>query len=446
MTVLLSWTFDVGPPTISLNAPPRSSVVGLPTTGHPLGTGCYFSSETTMSSTPRAKPEAMPAAVAWTTAGWTRTLSGVLAMGSPVILLTVLAQPLIGVPLAAAVVALFITALRKRRLATAEVFLEADGIRVESSRHRRRIRRSAVASAFDDATSRNAVLHLANGASVELGIADPDARERVLTHLGQTLEQRALVAPLRGMLGAFTRGLLAFVGSYVGLTIAFGILGLMVPSLRSWSISLPPLIALATTMLVVKWIGNPRVIVGADGIRLTGRLLPKVIPYSRLASLEETAISAQGLHGISVTLDDASKVFLPTVAQSTGQIEALIRRIREGRRRYEQSERAPLENFERAGRTMKAWREDLVRLSRGGGFRTATIDPRAIESLAADPTAPIDRRVGAALALREVAPDAVARIRIAAERSVDDRVRIALEEAAAEHVDEDRLERALRAR
>jgi hypothetical protein len=306
----------------------------------------------------------------------------------------------------------------------------------------RRVARRDVVGAFDDPETGATVLHLTNGARLELGLNDKTARETVLHHLGQTLDQRALTALLRGTIGPFTRGLLAF----AAFTIAFPVLLAFVPlsrtALHSATLLSPVIAAALTTFFVRRW-GSPKVIVGMDGLRLVGRLRPRFVPFSKIVAVEEMKPRPDGLRGIELRLEDGEVLLLPTVAQSTGQIAALRERIQEGRRRYAATTRPPLENFERAGRPVKDWRAELTRRVQGGGFREATIDPHDLEQLVGDPSASIDRRVGAALALRVAAPDAVARVRVAAARAADEHVRIALEEASAVDLDDARLEQAL---
>ena len=77
-----------------------------------------------------------------------------------------------------------------------------------------------------------------------------------------------------------------------------------------------------------------------------------------------------------------------------------------------------------------------------GGFRDAALGSSDLEQVLADPRAPLGRRIGAALALREDATG-LARVRVAASTAADPRVRVALENAGADDLDEQELMRAI---
>jgi hypothetical protein len=366
------------------------------------------------------------------------------------LLVTALTSPLLGMPILALAVFGAYRALRPRRLDDARVVFDDEGIRLEGTRGMRRVRRSEVMSGFDDPEGRATVLALANGVRCELSLNDPLERERVLVHLGQTIDQRALVAPLRGMLGAFTRGVIAFCLSLVVWSVVFALLTKAFGPSFGHSVGHSPaimfILSALVTLVVVQRVGSPRVVIGTDGLRLEGRLIHRFVPFSRVASVHEMPAVPNGMSGVVVLLTGGGRVVLPTVAQTTAQVNALVERIREGRRRYEASGgRSPTPHLERGGRTMKAWRSDLAQQLRPGGFRQASIDAADLERVVENPAVPLERRVGAVLALRELADDsgALARVRVTAGCAADERVRVALEEAAADELDETRLDRAL---
>ncbi len=93
---------------------------------------------------------------------------------------------------------------------------------------------------------------------------------------------------------------------------------------------------------------------------------------------------------------------------------------------------------------IEEWRAALDEVALGErGFRGAAVPDDELYEILQDPAAPLGRRVGAALVLRRRDGDARARIRVAAETSVEPRIRVALEAAADDDIDEQAIERAL---
>jgi hypothetical protein len=98
----------------------------------------------------------------------------------------------------------------------------------------------------------------------------------------------------------------------------------------------------------------------------------------------------------------------------------------------------------KAGRTVKAWRDDLRAWARGGSaFRSAPPTADELETVLVDPAASGEARVGAALALRESGGEA--RVRVAADASASPKLRVALETIAAASDDDEAIEEAVRA-
>lgn len=108
----------------------------------------------------------------------------------------------------------------------------------------------------------------------------------------------------------------------------------------------------------------------------------------------------------------------------------------------------PLAALDRNGRTVAQWRADLAALAAASpGYRDAVIDRARLEALVADPATPLERRVGASLALAHAAPEAApTRVRVAAEANVDPAERELLLRVADGSADDDALEAALRGR
>jgi hypothetical protein len=181
---------------------------------------------------------------------------------------------------------------------------------------------------------------------------------------------------------------------------------------------------------------RPRVVVGLDGIRLMGVLRPKFVPYSKIQSRGRVESSPQTGSVIVIETADGQLIF-PVIGQSNMQIDALIDRIEQGRKRYEEGSARSLHALDRAGRSMSEWMAAVRRLPATGGFRDPALDAGDLERVVADPKAPLERRVGAALALRDPV-----KVRVAAEQAADPKVRVALEATIDE--DEAAIERALK--
>jgi hypothetical protein len=306
------------------------------------------------------------------------------------------------------------------------VKLEQDGLRVTCGGARRSWPRAQIVGAYRLPLALGASVQMANGSELvfellpdEHGPAG-DARiartlanvERVLSHVGMGPSQRAVRAPLRGTIGAFTKGLVGF-----AMTCAF-------------------------TALVVSRYGFPYVVVGADGIRIRGGLRTRFIPFADVRAVDAThGVDQLGMTGVQLTTT-RSRELLPLIGQSLDQRNALVERIRAGREAYLATAGGrPLEALDRAGRPVAAWKANLERLAASeGGFREQPLGKDDFERVLADPRAPLDRRVGAALALRVADPSASVRIRVASESSADERVAAALQAASDGEIHEDVLD------
>lgn len=279
---------------------------------------------------------------------------------------------------------------------------------------------------------RGLVLHFRDGPTLEATFADASSAMDVLNHLGLDVAQRALSVPLRGMLGGFVRGLLAFMVTWFSslfVTAWLGPIGILVSLF----------LATIVTALVVRRL-RPHVIVGVDGVRIAGVLNPRFIPYSAIAKVYVATIGQNGESGIALEGAFGRRV-LPTIGQSTERAQALVRRIEAGRRGDLKEGARELGVLDRGGRSITSWKA-AVRSVTAGSFRDAALDMDDLEQVLADHHAPLERRIGAALALREV-ESGRERIRVAASTSADPRVRVALERAGDAELDEEELLRAI---
>lgn len=209
-------------------------------------------------------------------------------------------------------------------------------------------------------------------------------------------------------------------------------------------VSLALLFALfAIVLLIVEATTPPMLVVGLDGIRMRSVLRRRFVPWSNVRRLDATPL------GVELLLADGRSWFLPAFGDGTNtndQANVMLRSILERARSTSLSRRAvsaQSEILDQNGRPLETWRRDLTTVMDGGqGYRAQTLDEATLVAVVQDPTAPLDRRLGAALALMRVEQEGPREaVRLAARVSVDDEVRDALEAAAEGELDDERLAR-----
>jgi hypothetical protein len=334
-------------------------------------------------------------------------------------------------------------ASRRRRGGT--LTLLPGGLRVRSDGMVSTWQKESIVGAYRLAGVNGAVLLLANGSELQVELepttkAVADVVEELLLHVGMGPNQRAAVAPLHGTNGPFGKGALAFTFTLAAWVVGFLLLGSRLGDDPHLGVGL--LAACAMSAFVVARFGYPRLVVGADGVRLEGGWRTRFIPYAEIASAARYRDRARrNVCGVRITRTDGEDVLLPLIGQSEDQKRALVERILAARSGYVAVDDARIaQALDRGGRTIDAWKADLARAALSEGtFREQPLRRDDFERVLADPSAPLMRRVGAAIALRAVDPDASRRIRVATEASADERARGALEAASRGEVDEDLL-------
>lgn len=295
----------------------------------------------------------------------------------------------------------------------------------------------SIASGFT--SERKAVLTTHEGVQVELTLADDDPA-RVLDHAGVGLAQRTLTLPLRGTLGAFTIGFMAFWPLLVAsIRVTVAVLRDDLPALL-----LGLLVAAIATALVVMRFGLPRVVVGVDGVRVL-RVRDRFVGYDQIASVGfQPSTYENPAQTVHLVLRDGSVLPLPTIAAPRERVLGLAERIRYAAQSHRDGGARRLDGLSRAGRELTAWKAEIERMAvLPPGFRDHALGADDFDRVLADAAAPPDQRIGAALALRAIDPAAAApRIRIAADTSADDALRDALGAAAEGELDDVLLERA----
>jgi hypothetical protein len=300
---------------------------------------------------------------------------------------------------------------------------------------------STIESGYATSNERKVVLHSRGGLEIGVVLTDDDAPTRLLEHAGVGIAQRALTLPLRGQLGAFTIGFIAF---WPLLFVCVSLAGAILHDASAILLGLL-MAAIATTLVVLRF-GFPRVVVGADGVRVL-LVRHRFVPYDQIAKVELIPSPyVTGPPTIRVVLHDGFELPLPTIAAPSERIEGLAERIREAARNHAGGAARRLDSLARAGRPVAAWKADVERMALAPpGFRDHALGIDDFERVLGDAAAPADQRIGAALALRALDPVAAApRIRVAAEASADEALREALAAAEGGELDEALVDRASR--
>lgn len=191
------------------------------------------------------------------------------------------------------------------------------------------------------------------------------------------------------------------------------------------------LLSLAT-FLGGRTLGPAEITLGADGIRWRHG-------FSRgyAAWRDVVGVEAWQDQGILLRRRGGARVIIPHSHRDPQRLAGVVALLRRAWERAGETARPPLEALDRRGRTVDAWRESLRGLVSGVAYRRETLTADDLIATLDDPSAPAERRLAAAMCLHDVAaPDAVTRIRVAADACASDELRVALERAAVGEVDE----------
>lgn len=302
----------------------------------------------------------------------------------------------------------------------------------------RRVDIEEVAGAFVRGP-RSLVLDLVDRTRIELELGEDGAPEEVLAAFGWDPEVRTLRAPLRGPLGAFTVGFVSFIlAMWPATTVSERLLG---P--KGGAMILALVSAALASAAMIRLFAKPHVVLGADGVRVVrGPGRERFVPYASIASVDAEAGDV-----VTVTLAAGKTLELPTVGQERAQVDALRARIEAGRAAAVAQGAGLATLLDRGGRAFATWMKDLGGVAqREAGFRSAAISPEMLERELADTTAPAERRIAAAVALRVATEGDARRVRIAADTCAEPELRAALEAVCEDALGEEHVERAERRR
>jgi hypothetical protein len=321
----------------------------------------------------------------------------------------------------------------RERLRPGAIEIADSVLRVTVGGTSREVPRSHIAQGFTVPAQNGAALELSDGGRIVLaGLSPPATPDRVLELLGVGPETRALSVPLRELIGPFVRGLLAWAATcaFVG--------GLLASVVGPIGLVAGMIFASALTYVLQRGYGRPRLVVGADGIRVERFMNRTFVAYDRIERVETLWLGGAGASSghpqpyLRVHLKPdrgwaLPALVLPFVGQSQAMVDAFAERVRRGIASYGRDAGARVDALSRGGRSLRDWRADVARLTTGG-FRDAALQPSDLERVLLDGSAPGEQRIGAALALRTTDPELAAqRIRVAAETCADARLRVALE-------------------
>jgi hypothetical protein len=198
----------------------------------------------------------------------------------------------------------------------------------------------------------------------------------------------------------------------------------------------------------------PAVTVGRDAVHIDRALASQTIAMRDIAHAwgHGQALFVRDTNGKVTSVSGGSRLPLRDANQPASPIVlGVVDRILDAKKASAaagSSESALVTSLDRAGRTLAEWRKALGELFGGeASYRAARLDPEEVEKVLGDATLPADRRIGAAIALQAAnVPGTKERIRIAADLTAEEDVRVALEQIAEGEIEDAALEEAAKAR
>ena len=276
----------------------------------------------------------------------------------------------------------------------------------------------------------------ADGSTLALGADDPEDAAALVAALGFDASRRRTVF----------RGTRLFHGLLAAPLAPFFSLLLVLFATSAAALS-PPAV-----LLVAVWAGLTALLwrlmvpaldtaVGLDGITVRGRFGTHFYPWSEVAEVDV------GDGDFDLRLRDGRVRSVWCNPEDDTVLPALVRTARAAlgafRHAAEDADAAAL--LDRQGRPVAEWRAAMGELlRRPADYRHASIDRERVQAVLADPATPVERRLGAALALAHEPDEARSRVRIAAEVVADPGARAALTRIADGVDSDDAVEQALR--
>lgn len=261
--------------------------------------------------------------------------------------------------------------------------------------------------------------------TVSVRVSSPEEGRALVEALGFGTIGRAVKIPLAKRSRRVFHLLLVAV-AYVAAT--------MTSALAHWPATM--LFTFAALYALLRFAFRPPVLeVGSDALHVTTGFRKLRIPRGDIASVASFAPAS-----LIIERKNGKKLRVLPLALDPARVDAAAEVIdaRLGDRPAPPRAAA----FERGGRALPEWRAGL-RTAVDPSYRAAAASIEDAAAVLDSPSATTEQRIGAALALR-VAGEPLDRVRIAAEGTVDPKVRVVLD-AISEGADDARLEETLRA-
>jgi len=270
---------------------------------------------------------------------------------------------------------------------------------------------------------------LRNGTVIRAAITEAHDADALLTASGVDVKKRTVSMRLGTGPGLFALGALGFVLSVCPSTIIAAMFEHSMGRFGEARGAIWLAVVVAGIAASIALFGPPRLTIGADGISIHRRFGARFIPYTEIEVVKNDPLEI-----ILFFYGNQRQVRIPVAELPLEQRRALYTRIEESRRatRVRVDPAASVEMLDRNDRPLAEWRATLANLLRSReGYRVAAMHRDDVVRVLMDPTAPAERRIGAALALTSERPDdGVAQVRVAAEACASDPLRVALQRVA----------------
>lgn len=275
-------------------------------------------------------------------------------------------------------------------------------------------------------------LRLRNGDVLDANLASAQESEQLLDALGLDVERRSASIDTGSTGHRIGLGCSFSVGLFL---VTVGAMSWLAPSFsgdRESIAALGLILVCVGGAALAQLISGAQVTVGTDGVRVERG------PWRRFVSYEHLSTVRREGNGIQLLVDDGSKVFVLVVGPDV--CDALIERITLARMasKGHGAALAWVEALDRNGRPFEVWRAALQKLAQAGpSYRSSAPTREGLLQVLEDAKSSVERRLAAALALsKDSTPEVKERIRVAAESTALEPVRVALAHIAQDAEDE----------
>jgi hypothetical protein len=350
---------------------------------------------------------------------------------------------IVGTPLAS--VLAFYTG-RRRREVTSEIAVRDEVLVLTDYATEERIPLRAIEGAVVIVgESEEVEISLAGGDALHVAVSGLSRAEALVDALGFGTAARRTVVPLgdphdalaAGCWGVLA-GVLASVLSFCGVA-AFGSSTGMAGLLLGWIVGA---VFVVGSVVFARLFTPGRVVIGTDGLVLEGAFRRRFFPLASIVDIVD------GPSGFDLVLKaEGAPCHVTLVSTKGARAYAAAARIRDAlHARRSDVEAGASALIARGGRPVSEWREALRRLVQGAGYRGERVSVDALLDTAGSAAAPAEQRVGAAMAIgMGDDADAKRRLRVVVEGIANEKLRVALAEAAEGEADEAAIEEAIAA-